>query len=546
MAAQQAFKQRPAITASATVPGSITAPAHLQHHHHSHGITASASPSSASTSTRKSNSKSRKAITPAPKAKPAFVLKLWTMVNDSKNAAHIQWMPDGLSFQVVGREQFEKTVLPKYFKHSNFSSFVRQLNMYGWHKVQDVTAGAMHSGEETWQFKSPNFIKGREDLLDNIVRNRGSKGSDEEEEPDIHQVIEELEVIRHSQQSISEDLKRIKHDNELLWRESYQTRERHQNFSATLEKILRFLASVYGNPSKILGSTDGLTAVGSPAPQRPRFLLRDSAERSPIHELAPDPPSASSSAGPVANITSPVLTATPSLKSRGSINSTTASDLSPILAKASPVANSVFSNSPQLSTFDSPDFLDMIQFDGASTNANAPRPYFPPELLSQPSQPTPLTAAATSSLSSSSARTRQEPADITEASRRLINGLISSNNNNNNNNNLDASRLADNERSIDDLTRELDLQGQSLDSVQDWLTRNLVDYSDNHNPSNGRINNNNNNNNASQNSSYPSSNIATNATTPDDNRLPSSNFDVGEFLDFDDGIDHYSKRRRMS
>ncbi|KAK9353150.1 hypothetical protein V1505DRAFT_283700, partial [Lipomyces doorenjongii] len=215
----------------ATVPGSITAP-----------VT-----STTSTATRKLPSKTRKAITSAPKTKPAFVLKLWNMVNDPKNSAHINWMPDGLSFQVVGREQFEKTVLPKYFKHSNFSSFVRQLNMYGWHKVQDVTAGAMQSGEETWQFKSPNFIRGREDLLDNIVRNRGSKGSDDDEDFDLHQILEEVELIRQSQQIIAEQLKHLKQDNELLWSESYQTRERHKNFSDTLEKILRFLASVYGN-----------------------------------------------------------------------------------------------------------------------------------------------------------------------------------------------------------------------------------------------------------------------------------------------------------
>ncbi|KAK9489961.1 hypothetical protein V1508DRAFT_426356 [Lipomyces doorenjongii] len=369
------------------------------------------------------------------------------MVNDPKNSAHINWMPDGLSFQVVGREQFEKTVLPKYFKHSNFSSFVRQLNMYGWHKVQDVTAGAMQSGEETWQFKSPNFIRGREDLLDNIVRNRGSKGSDDDEDFDLHQILEEVELIRQSQQIIAEQLKHLKQDNELLWSESYQTRERHKNFSDTLEKILRFLASVYGNPSKILGSADGITGVESPHPsKRARLMLRDADDRSPILEL----PDQSTSNNEIQSATSADISPLPTL-SMPIVSSNTPGSLSSSGTTINPVqANPAM--------FDQSDFLDTLPIDpGASPNVTTPRSFFPDLLASTPS--------ATSPTSISS------PNILDTNSRQLINSFATTEPE------QSMNRLADNSRSIDKLSQELDLQGQSLDQVEEWIQKNLSSYS---------------------------------------------------------------------
>ncbi|KAK9323884.1 hypothetical protein V1517DRAFT_319167 [Lipomyces orientalis] len=370
------------------------------------------------------------------------------MVNDAKNSTHISWMPDGLSFQVVGREQFEKTVLPKYFKHSNFSSFVRQLNMYGWHKVQDVTAGAMQSGEETWQFKSPNFIRGREDLLDNIVRNRGSKGSDEDEEFDLHQILEEVELIRQSQQVIAEQLKQLKQDNELLWSESYQTRERHKSFSDTLEKILRFLASVYGNPSKILGSADGIAGVESPHPsKRARLMLRDADDSSPILEL-PDqsPPNSQIQSASSADLVIP----RPSLSTSSTIGNSTPGSLASSVTTINPVQVNP-------SMFDQSDFLDAIPMEpGASPNGTTSRPFFPDLLASTPSETSPTTISS--------------PNIMDRSTRQLMNGLATTEPD------QSINRIAEATQSIDNLSHELELQGQSLDQVEEWIQKNLSSY----------------------------------------------------------------------
>ncbi|TRZ09141.1 hypothetical protein HGM15179_017968 [Zosterops borbonicus] len=60
---------------------------------------------------------------------PAFLTKLWTLVEDPDTDSLICWSPSGSSFHVFDQGQFSKEVLPKYFKHNNMASFVRQLNM---------------------------------------------------------------------------------------------------------------------------------------------------------------------------------------------------------------------------------------------------------------------------------------------------------------------------------------------------------------------------------------------------------------------------------
>ena len=80
------------------------------------------------------------------------------------------WGPTGDTIIVSKIPPFSSQILPKYFKTSNFHSFVRQLNMYDFRKLhQDPTDG---------EFMHPYFRRGRRDLLLLIFRKGKKKGQE--------------------------------------------------------------------------------------------------------------------------------------------------------------------------------------------------------------------------------------------------------------------------------------------------------------------------------------------------------------------------------
>lgn len=61
---------------------------------------------------------------------PPFLNKTYQMVDDPETDPIVSWIQGRDSFVVWDSHEFSKHLLPKYFKHCNFSSFIRQLNTY--------------------------------------------------------------------------------------------------------------------------------------------------------------------------------------------------------------------------------------------------------------------------------------------------------------------------------------------------------------------------------------------------------------------------------
>ncbi|CAK68832.1 unnamed protein product (macronuclear) [Paramecium tetraurelia] len=93
---------------------------------------------------------------------PSFLMKTYEILENSSLSHIITWNQEGNAFIVLNSHELSSKVLANYFKHKNYPSFLRQLNMYSFKKTKN------HYGQS--EFRHQWFRRGLKSMLQYIRR----------------------------------------------------------------------------------------------------------------------------------------------------------------------------------------------------------------------------------------------------------------------------------------------------------------------------------------------------------------------------------------
>jgi len=116
---------------------------------------------------------------------PLFIDKTFNILEEGKFSEIIDWNKEGSALEIKKPKEFCKKVLPLYFKHKNLTSFIRQLNMYNFHKRRTLELEHIYEHEF--------FQRGKRHLLKEVKRKK------HESSLNLQKTLEALENLQNTQ-----------------------------------------------------------------------------------------------------------------------------------------------------------------------------------------------------------------------------------------------------------------------------------------------------------------------------------------------------------
>ncbi|CAH0487530.1 unnamed protein product [Peronospora farinosa] len=189
---------------------------------------------------------------------PAFLSKTYEIFSMPEFAHVCGWNATGDTIIVSQLEAFVSMVLPRFFKHRNFPSFVRQLNLYGFHKtVLD---------SKRLEFQHPYFKRSQPDLLHHIKRKISNSNhhnqqlvsaSIQNSRLDAHRemsdaLLREMKELRQRSDAMEKRLRDVEIDNAIvrsdnlkLWKHLEAAKDKQLVMHEKMKKIMWILFQIY-------------------------------------------------------------------------------------------------------------------------------------------------------------------------------------------------------------------------------------------------------------------------------------------------------------
>lgn len=186
---------------------------------------------------------------------PPFLTKTYDLVEDPSTDPIISWAADGQSFIVWKPAEFARDLLPKHFKHNNFSSFVRQLNTYGFRKVDP----------DRWEFANEHFLRTNRELLKEIHRRKPTAGGSTTGPATATNTTSQSAIEVGHYGGMQDEIEKLKRDKNILMMELVRIRQQQQTAERDMREmqmrmdaneqrqssLMAFLAKMLQNPGFI-------------------------------------------------------------------------------------------------------------------------------------------------------------------------------------------------------------------------------------------------------------------------------------------------------